>query len=71
MVFGPGIEVKAIKGDTLFADGNFGETRPNDGIEPIPIHAQVQWCVPQPDQPRKYRERRRIRGFHGNLLALS
>lgn len=53
VVVHPGIELKTIKRDALFADGDFGKARPYLGIEPIAIHTEVGWRVPQPQHARK------------------
>ena len=41
MVVGPGVEVKTIEGDAAIADRDFGEERPDFGIEPVAVHAEV------------------------------
>jgi len=45
-----GIQVKAVEGDTLLADGDRGEVRSDFGIEPVAIHAEVEGGVAQPDE---------------------
>jgi hypothetical protein len=49
MVVGPGVEVKAIEGDAAIADRDFGEERPDFGVEPIAVHAEIPWRVAVPD----------------------
>jgi hypothetical protein len=35
----PGIQIKAIKGNTLLSDANFNEIRPYLGIKAVSVHA--------------------------------
>ena len=58
IVVGPGIEVKAVEGDTLRADRDHGEERTNIAIEAIFVHAEIRWRIAQPDEARQ--ERRRL-----------
>jgi hypothetical protein len=53
MVVGPGVEVKAIEGDAAIADRDFGEERPDFGVEPVAVHAEIRWRVAVPDQAGK------------------
>ena len=46
----PGVQIKAIESNTLFADLNFNEIRTNFSIKAVPVHAQIEGCVPKPDQ---------------------
>jgi hypothetical protein len=46
----PGIQFKAIKGNTLLSDANFNEIRPHLGVEAVPVHAQIERRVPETDQ---------------------
>lgn len=57
MVVGPGVEVKTIEGDAAIADRDFGEERPNLGIEPVAVHAEIRRCVALPDEAGKDRHR--------------
>jgi hypothetical protein len=41
IVVRPGIEVKAIKSDSLCADGDRGEARAHVAIETIFVHAEI------------------------------
>ena len=41
IVVGPGIEVKAVEGNALRADGNHGEERSNLAIEAILVHSNI------------------------------
>jgi hypothetical protein len=34
----PGIQLKSIKGDAAFADGNFSEVRPHFRVEAVSVH---------------------------------
>ncbi|MFB3088406.1 MAG: hypothetical protein ACE10E_08880 [Acidiferrobacterales bacterium] len=43
----PGIQVKAIEGNALFADRDFSELGPYLGIEPIAVHAEIVRRVSQ------------------------
>lgn len=42
MVVCPSVQVKAVKGDSLVADGDFSEIGPNLGIEAVTVHAQIE-----------------------------
>jgi len=46
----PGVHFKAVKGDTLFADGNLRQLRPNIAIESVFVHAQVGRGIAEADQ---------------------
>ena len=52
ILVGPFVEFKAIEADALLANGDFGQVRPNLGIEPIAIHAEVGWRITKPDDAR-------------------
>jgi len=41
----PGIEVKAIEADALFADRHLDQIRAHVGIETVLVHPQVAWSV--------------------------
>jgi hypothetical protein len=51
MLVEPGVHIKAVKGNALLADWDFGDEWTHLGVEPIPVHAQVRGCVFQPDGP--------------------
>ena len=53
MVVGPGIEVKAVEGNSLGADGDLGEMRPHGGIEAVAVHAEIARCIAQADEARE------------------
>ena len=53
MVVGPGIEVKAVKGNPLGADGDLGEMRPHGGIEAVAVHAEVARRIAEANDARK------------------
>ena len=55
MVVGPGIQIKAVEGDTLAADRNFSDIGADLGVEPVAVHAEVARCIPQSQQPRLQR----------------
>ena len=57
IVVGPGIEVKAVKGDPLRADRDHGEDRANVAVEAIFVHAEIGRRVAQPDEARQERGR--------------
>ena len=46
----PGVQIKAVEGNTLCANPDFNETRSDLGVEAIPVHSQIEGRVPQPDQ---------------------
>jgi len=48
----PGVQVKAVEGDTLLADGNSGEMRSDFGVETVAVHAEVERDVAEPDESR-------------------
>jgi len=54
----PAIEVKAIKGHSLHADGKIGECGTNFPIEAVFVHAQVMRGVAESDEPWGDRRRR-------------
>jgi hypothetical protein len=47
----PAVQIKAIKGNTLFADRNFNEIRSDFCVKSVPVHAQIERRIPQPDKP--------------------
>ena len=52
IVVGPGVEVKAVKGDSLRADGDHIQERTNVAIEAIFVHTEIGGRVAQPDEAR-------------------
>ena len=56
----PAIEVKAIKGHSLHADGKIGECGTDFPVEAVLIHAQVPRCIAQADESRRHGIRRRV-----------
>ncbi len=57
MLISPRIEVKAVEGDPLDADGDLGEARAHLGAEAVAIHAEVGRRVAQADEAREERHR--------------
>jgi hypothetical protein len=55
IVVGPGVEVKAVKGDPLGADWNHGKQRTNLAVEAILVHSEIRRGVAQADKPRQKR----------------
>jgi len=55
IVVGPGVEVKAVKGDPLRADGDHGKERSDLVIEAILVHSEIRRGVAQADKPRQKR----------------
>jgi hypothetical protein len=47
----PGVKIKAIKGNTLFADWDFNEIRSDFRIKAVSIHAQIERRIPESDKP--------------------
>jgi hypothetical protein len=47
----PGVQFKSVKGDTLFADGDFREMGPDLVIEAITVHAHIEGGIPESDEP--------------------
>ena len=62
----PGIQIKAIKGNTLLSDANFNEIRPYLGVKAVPVHAQIEGRVPEADQ--SWRNRAGL--FHERLYCI-
>ena len=56
----PAIEVKAIKGHSLHADGKIGECGTDFPVESVLIHAQVPRCIAQADESRRHDMRGRV-----------
>jgi hypothetical protein len=50
IVISPGIEVKAIEGDSLLADRDRGDARADFAVEAVLVHAEVRRCVPETDE---------------------
>ena len=46
MFIGPRVQVNTVKGDTLRANSNNGDVRPDFAIEAILVHAQVARRIP-------------------------
>ncbi len=51
MVVRVGLKLQAVERDALFADGNFGQVRPDLSFKAVFVHAQEPRCVPDSDQP--------------------
>ncbi len=49
IVLEPRVEFKPVEADTLLADGHLGEERPDLGVEPIAVHAEVTRRVAEAD----------------------
>ena len=56
----PTVEVKAIKGHSLHADGKVGECGTDFPVEAVLIHAQVPRCIAQADESRRHFIRGRV-----------
>ena len=56
----PAIEVKAIEGHSLHADGKVGECGTDFPVEAVLIHAQVPRCIAQADESRRHFIRERV-----------
>ena len=50
MVVGPGVEVKAVKGDALCSDRDDSDVRTDFTVEPVLVHAEIRRCIPKPHQ---------------------
>ena len=37
----PGVQIKAIEGNALFADPDFNEIRTNFSIKAVPVHPEI------------------------------
>ena len=42
----PGVQIKAIESNSLFADLNFNEIWANFGVKTVAIHAQIEGRIP-------------------------
>jgi len=42
----PGVQIKAVEGNALFADLNFNEIRTNLGVKAVPVHPKIEWRIP-------------------------
>jgi hypothetical protein len=51
----PRVEFKAIEGHALGANRNLDQSRPDVGIEAVPIHPDVGWRIAKSDQTRQQR----------------
>ncbi|MGH8606324.1 MAG: hypothetical protein ACREX9_02555 [Gammaproteobacteria bacterium] len=51
-MLGPGVQIKAVEGDPLFANRDFRQAWPDKSIKPVFVHAEVEWCIAQPHQSR-------------------
>ena len=49
----PGIHFKAVKGDALSADGNFGQGRAHLPVKAVAVHPQVSGGIPEAYQSRQ------------------
>ena len=49
----PGVQFKAIEGDALGADRDLRELRPDLGVEPVAVHAEIERRVAKADEARK------------------
>ena len=50
IVVSPGIEVKAIKSDSLCADGDRRQARAHVAIETVFVHSDILWRIPQSNE---------------------
>jgi hypothetical protein len=53
MLIGPGIQVKAVEGDSLRSDWDDGQARAHFSIEPVLVHSEVRGRVSQTDEARR------------------
>jgi hypothetical protein len=53
IVVRPGIEVKAIEGNSLRTDRDGGKERTHIAIETIFVHAEIGWGVAQTNETRQ------------------
>jgi hypothetical protein len=53
IVIGPGIEVKPVKSDSLYADWDLGKKGAHVAIKAIFVHAEIRRGVAQPDKARQ------------------
>jgi len=47
----PGVQIKAVEGNSLFSNGNFNEIRPDLCVEAIPVHPEIKGGISQPYKP--------------------
>jgi len=50
IVIGPGVEVKAVEGDSLFAYRDHHNAWPDFPIESVLVHAKVRRRIPKTDE---------------------
>jgi hypothetical protein len=62
IVIRPGVQINAIKGDALRADGNHGDVRTHLVIEAVLIHAEVSRRVTQSNEARQELRLRILKG---------
>jgi hypothetical protein len=48
----PGIQIKPIEGDALFADADFNQIRTDFRIEAVPVHPDIEGGIAETDQAR-------------------
>ena len=48
----PGIQFKAVEGNSLPADAQFSDVGADLGVEPVAVHAEVAGRVPEAQQAR-------------------
>ena len=51
IVVNPGVQFKAVEGNSLSTNAYFGEVWPDLGVEAVSVHAQVARGVPEAEQP--------------------
>jgi hypothetical protein len=42
----PDVQIKAVEGNTLFADLNFNKIRTNLGVKAVPVHPNIERRIP-------------------------
>jgi len=42
----PGVQIKAVEGNALFADPDFNEIRTDLTVKAVPVHTQIEGRIP-------------------------
>jgi hypothetical protein len=50
MLISPCVEIDTIKCNSLFTNWNLDQVWSDLAVEPIAVHAEIEGCIPQPNQ---------------------
>ena len=68
MLVYPSVKLKPVKGDPLRPDGDLGQVRSHLVVKAVAVHAEIERCVPEPDQSGQ-QWGIGLKGAHGVCLA--